>query len=95
MKNVLSLFMSVTLLLFIFIGSAFSAPPSMDDSEPAILQDELKDGESIHELIIPEEAEAAPNEEIFDKGDEFPFHESEIVDDKIHEEEDEKEKTIL
>ena len=102
MKNILKFFISVTFLSFIFVGPAFSDPPSMNDSEAAISQDEVKDGESILDLMTPDEAEAAPTildandpyDERFDKGDELPFHESEIIDDKIHEE-DEKEKTIM
>ncbi|MBC8283888.1 MAG: hypothetical protein H8E32_08755 [Nitrospinae bacterium] len=103
MKNLVSVFMSVALLAVFFVGPVFSSPPTMDDNEPAISQDEVKDGESILDLITPDEAEAAPlekdagdpYEENFHKRDDLPSHESETEDRKIQEEEDEKEKTIM
>ena len=102
MKNIISVFMFVALFLVFSVGPVFSFPPVMDDSEPAISQDELKDGESILEIFDQDEAEAAPlekdtgdaYEENYHERDDLPFHEPEMEDDKIQEE-DEKEKTIF
>ena len=103
MKKFLSVYLSVAFLSVLFVGSAFSESRVMDGSEPVISQDELKDGESIIDLLLPDDAEAAPlekdagdpYEENFNKVDGLPFHESDTEDDKIREEEDEKEKTIM
>jgi|SaaInlStandDraft_2_1057019.scaffolds.fasta_scaffold159074_2 hypothetical protein len=94
MKKIETVFLFVALLSVLFTGPAFCESPVMDDSDPVILQDDLKDGESILDLLTPDEAEAAPlerdagdpYEENFNKGDDLPFYESDTEDDKIQEE---------
>jgi len=100
MKKFLSVSLVVVFLSVLFIGPAFSESPVMDDSEPVISQDELKDGESIVDLLLPDEADAAVlekeagdiYEENLNKDDDLPFHEPEIEGDKVQ---DEKEKEVL
>ncbi len=104
MKKFLSVFLSVVFLSALFVGPAFSESPVMDDSEPVISEDELKEGESVFDLLLStDEAEAAPlekesgdlGEDDLSKDDDLPFHEPDTEDDKVQEEEDEKEKEIL
>ena len=103
MKKFLSVFLSVVFLSALFVGPAFSESPVMDDSEPVISQDELMDGESIVDLLLPDEADAALiekeagdiYEENLNKDDDLPFHEPETESDKVQDEEDGKEKEIL
>ncbi len=103
MKKIEAVFLFVAFLSVLFAGSAFCESSVMDDSEPAISQDDLKDGESILDLLTPDEVAASPlerdagdpYEENLNKGDDLPFHESDTEDDKIQEEEDEKEKNSM
>jgi hypothetical protein len=103
MKKIGTVFLFVAFLSVLFTGPAFCESSVMDDSDPVISQDDLKDGESILDLLTPDEAEAAPlerdardpYEENFNKGDDLPFYESDTEDDKIQEEEDEKEKNNM
>ncbi len=100
MKKILAVFLSVAFLSVLFVGSAFCEAPA--HSESAMSQDELKDGDSIFDLIVPDEAEAAPlegdagdtYEGNFHKGDDLPLLDSETEDEK-NQEEEEKEKTIF
>ncbi len=103
MKKFLSVFLSVVFLSALFVGPAFSESPVMDDSEPVISQDEIKDGESIFKSLNPDEADATLiekeagdfHEEYLNKDDDLPFHEPETENDKVQNEEDEKEKELL
>ena len=103
MKKITPVFLSFVFLFVLFVGSALCESPTMNDSEPVISQEESEDGESILDLLVPDEAEAAPLErdtgdaydEDLHKGDDLRFLESGKEDYKAHEEEDEKEKTIL
>ncbi len=96
MKKIITVFLSVAFLSVLFAGSAFCESSVMDDGESAISNEESKDGESILDMLVPDEAEAAPfnkdagdtYEENLHKGDELPFLESDKEDDKVQEEEE-------
>ncbi len=105
MKKILSVFLALSFLSVLLVGSAFSEPFLRSDKNAVTSDDELKKEESIPDIFDLDETEAHPLEkgddtdnsgdEIFDKEDDHPFIGYDKEDEKIQHEVEEKEKIIL